>query len=141
MNRTDLLKQLSHLYDCHYQMWHQEWNKRHTYGLSRNHEIILDLLDKNGPYNPSKLAVALKVTTGGVTGLADKLVKSGYIRRIRDEEDRRAVYLEITDAGRTIASETRNQGRQQFAYFFDKLSDDEVKQLIGLYEKLVGKTS
>ncbi|WP_068618692.1 MarR family winged helix-turn-helix transcriptional regulator [Paenibacillus tuaregi] len=137
MNRIELLKELSRLYNDHYQMWQQEWNKRHTYGLSRNHELILELLDKEGPLNPSKLAAVLKVTTGGVTGLADKLVKAGYIQRIRDEEDRRAVHLAITDAGRALAHQTRSQGRAQFAHFFDMLTDEELTQLITLYQKLV----
>ncbi|USB31815.1 MarR family transcriptional regulator [Paenibacillus sp. YPG26] len=139
LNRTELLKDLSKLYLSHYQMWQKEWNKRNTNGLSRNHELILKLLHEEGPQNPSRLAAALKVTTGGVTGLADTLVKAGLIHRTRGEQDRRSVYLEITDAGRAIIAEARQLGSTQFTSFFDKLSDEELQQLTKLYRKLVGE--
>ncbi|WP_185897081.1 MarR family winged helix-turn-helix transcriptional regulator [Paenibacillus zeisoli] len=138
MDRTELLKNLSRLYESHYQMWQKEWNKRNTNGLSRNHELILNLLNEEGPQNPSRLAASLKITTGGVTGLADTLVKAGLIHRTRGEEDRRSVQLEITEAGRTIVAEARQHGNTQFSSFFDMLSDEELQQLTSLYRKLVG---
>ncbi|WP_433943021.1 MarR family winged helix-turn-helix transcriptional regulator [Paenibacillus sp. SN-8-1] len=141
MNRTELLKHLSRLYESHYQMWQKEWNKRNTNGLSRNHELILHLLNEESPQNPSKLAASLKITTGGVTGLADTLVKAGLIHRTRGEQDRRSVHLEITDAGRAIVADTRQQGNTQFSSFFEMLSDEELLQLTNLYKKLVGEPS
>lgn len=138
MNRSELLKNLARLYECHYQMWQKEWNKRNTNGLSRNHELILGLLHEEGPQSPSRLAASLKVTTGGITGLADTLVKAGLIHRTRGEEDRRSVQLEITDAGRDMIAKTRQEGNSQFTSFFDRLTDEELQQLSSLYRKLVG---
>ena len=38
-------------------------------------------------------------TRSGITGLADRLEKAGFVRRERSAEDRRGVYLAITQAG------------------------------------------
>lgn len=43
--------------------------------------------------------------TGAVTRLLDRLEGKGLIRRVRSEEDRRVVNLELTEEGRQIAPE------------------------------------
>jgi DNA-binding MarR family transcriptional regulator len=48
---------------------------------------------------PSELATELKVSPAGITGRLDTLEKAGLIRRIRGEEDRRRVDVELTEHG------------------------------------------
>ena len=47
----------------------------------------------------SQLEEASVFTRSGITGLADRLEKAGFVRRERSAEDRRGVYLAITQAG------------------------------------------
>jgi DNA-binding MarR family transcriptional regulator len=44
-----------------------------------------------------QLADAVRLTTGAVTGVLDRLEAAGLVRRIRDTQDRRRVIVEITD--------------------------------------------
>jgi len=46
-----------------------------------------------------QLEQASLFTRSGITGLADRLEKAGFVRRERSAEDRRGVYLAITQAG------------------------------------------
>ena len=46
-----------------------------------------------------QLEEASLFTRSGITGLADRLEKAGLVRRERSAEDRRGVYLAITQAG------------------------------------------
>ena len=46
-----------------------------------------------------QLEEASLFTRSGITGLADRLEKAGFVRRERSAEDRRGVYLAITQAG------------------------------------------
>ncbi len=46
-----------------------------------------------------ELEEASLFTRSGITGLADRLEQAGFVRRERSTEDRRGVYLAITEAG------------------------------------------
>jgi DNA-binding MarR family transcriptional regulator len=57
----------------------------------------------------AELARRCFFTPATLTGVVDTLEKAGYVRRERDESDRRVVWLVLTDAGR---ERTREIGRQ-----------------------------
>lgn len=48
----------------------------------------------------SETAAALEITTGTLTVAVDKLVKKGYVERLRDESDRRVVRVRLTRKGK-----------------------------------------
>ena len=53
--------------------------------------FIITLGDK---VTPGKLAQETGLTTGAITGVVDRIERAGYIRRVRDTNDRRRVFLE-----------------------------------------------
>ncbi|GAA3074417.1 MULTISPECIES: MarR family winged helix-turn-helix transcriptional regulator [Actinomycetes] len=55
------------------------------------------------------LAEAVSFTTGGFTKVADRLTDRGLAERVRCAADRRTVYLELTAAGRTMATAVRDE--------------------------------
>ncbi|GAA4565120.1 MarR family winged helix-turn-helix transcriptional regulator [Planotetraspora kaengkrachanensis] len=55
---------------------------------------------EGGGATPSELAAELKLSPAGMTGRLDTLEKAGLVRRVRSEEDRRRVDVELTDEGR-----------------------------------------
>ena len=58
--------------------------------------IALEHLDHEGTIGPSELARRLRLTTGAVTALADRLEKSGHLERAPHPTDRRRVLLKRT---------------------------------------------
>src|SRR5437868_9778979 len=60
----------------------------------------LVLLDTAGPLAAGRIAEALAITTGAVTGLIDRLERAGYVQRTRHETDRRQVLIELAPARR-----------------------------------------
>ena len=46
--------------------------------------------------SPPELAAEAGLTTGAVTAVIDRLERAGYARRVRDDEDRRRVKVEVT---------------------------------------------
>jgi DNA-binding MarR family transcriptional regulator len=66
-------------------------------GINRTDWRCLDILGTRGPMTAGQLAQAVRLTTGAVTGVLDRLEAAGLVRRIRDTEDRRKVIVEITD--------------------------------------------
>jgi DNA-binding MarR family transcriptional regulator len=66
-------------------------------GLNRTDWRCLDILGTRGPMTAGQLAGAVRLTTGAVTGVLDRLEAAGLVRRIRDTKDRRRVIVEVTD--------------------------------------------
>ncbi len=84
----------------------------------------------------SELAEILKVTKGNITGLIDRLKAQRYVRRVRDRNDRRRIFVEITPEG-SIKLET---AISHFENFMQRLMDsvftkEEIIQFHGLLKK------
>ena len=52
--------------------------------------------------SPTQLAEAAMITTGGMTSRLDRLEKAGYLERRADPHDRRALLVQLTEAGAAI---------------------------------------
>jgi DNA-binding MarR family transcriptional regulator len=65
--------------------------------VNRTDWRCLDILGTRGPMTAGQLANAVRLTTGAVTGVLDRLEAAGLVRRIRDTQDRRRVIVEVTD--------------------------------------------
>ena len=64
-------------------------------GLHPTSWECLSLLFEHGPVTAGRLGDLTGLTTGAVTGLVDRLEAAGYVRRRRDEQDRRRVIVEL----------------------------------------------
>ena len=62
-------------------------------GLGPGDGKAYDLLLRRGPLTAGELGLATGLTSGSVTALVDRLEAGGYVRRARDEKDRRKVYI------------------------------------------------
>lgn len=136
-DRTALLYELAELFRLQSKAWAHQWTRLNPSGLTITEASMLAVLEREGPMQPSNLANALLITTGGVTGVADKLAERGLIQRSRDDRDRRVVYLEITAAGRAEHETLQKRREQQLGEALSVLSDAEVETLVYLYRKLV----
>jgi DNA-binding MarR family transcriptional regulator len=66
-------------------------------GVNRTDWRCLDILGTRGPMTAGQLADAVRLTTGAVTGVLDRLEAAGLVRRIRDTQDRRRIIVQVTD--------------------------------------------
>jgi MarR family transcriptional regulator, organic hydroperoxide resistance regulator len=55
------------------------------------------------PQTPGDLGQTLLMTSGAVTGLVDRLVRTGLVRREPDDRDRRRIRLRSTEHGAGVA--------------------------------------
>jgi DNA-binding MarR family transcriptional regulator len=63
-------------------------------------DALILLLQDEAPWTAGKIAEALRLTTGAVTGLVDRLEKAGWVQRTRHGVDRRQVWIERAPARR-----------------------------------------
>lgn len=52
----------------------------------------------------SGLAQAMSIHQSTASNLIDKLEKTGYLRRYKNSQDKRVVYLQLTEAGQAVLS-------------------------------------
>jgi DNA-binding MarR family transcriptional regulator len=66
-------------------------------GLGASDAQFMHLLQLHGPLTPGRLAELSGLTTGTVTGVLDRLEATGFVRRERDESDRRKVIVRLNE--------------------------------------------
>ena len=62
-------------------------------GLTASDDKCLDLLMRGGDMTAGELATRSGFTTGAITGIANRLVTRGFVRRAHDQVDQRRVLL------------------------------------------------
>ncbi len=81
-------------------------------GMGPSDLQFVSLLNLNGPLTPGNLAELTGLTTGTVTGVIDRLEKGGFVRRVRDDGDRRKVLVTpVPDGMARLAGEYAGHGR------------------------------
>lgn len=83
------------------------------------------------------LADRLRVTPPTVTGLVDRLVRVGLVRREEDPEDRRLVRNYLTERGLQVVGEVEREGRAYLTKVFDRLTLDQLNRFVAALEDLV----
>jgi DNA-binding MarR family transcriptional regulator len=75
-------------------------------GVSASQARVLAVLHfSDKPVKPSLVATLLFQETQSITGILHRIESRGWVRRLPDPNDRRAVGLELTDKGREITDE------------------------------------
>jgi DNA-binding MarR family transcriptional regulator len=83
------------------------------------------------------LAERLRVTPPTVTGLVDRLVRSGAVRREEDPKDRRLVRNVLTERGQEVLGEVEREGSTFLTQLFERLSAEQFSGLVESLEALV----
>ena len=98
---------------------------------------VLSELERAGEkMTMSELSRELMVSNGNVTGVIDRLEKSGFVTRTRAEHDRRVQYIELTAKGR---DEFGVMAQHHERWLDDMLSDLSTNDMARL-QKLLLKT-
>jgi DNA-binding MarR family transcriptional regulator len=78
------------------------------------------------------LTAQLHVVPGRMTDILNSLETKGWIRRDRDEEDRRRVNVCITEEGRKQAVQMREMIHREYRGMYDILGAKDTQELIRL---------
>jgi DNA-binding MarR family transcriptional regulator len=82
-------------------------------GMNQTDWDCLDVLDWTGPITAGELAKRVGLTSGAITGVLDRLEKSGLARRVADPRDRRRVIVELTVDPTSPPADERQAGLQE----------------------------
>jgi DNA-binding MarR family transcriptional regulator len=99
-------------------------------GISSADMDCIDFVNVEGRMTAGRLAELTGLTTGAITGVIDRLEKAGFVRRERDDSDRRKVFIvpvpeRMMAMGRPYELVKRAMRKQSEAY-----SDAELELLV-----------
>ena len=100
--------------------------------------IILGSLGSGeGAKSASDLCKGISYDAGAMTRMIDRLESKGLIRRSRSPDDRRLVYLELTEEGRATYPRMRAIGMNVLNRFLRGFTKAEARQLEGLLHRML----
>lgn len=100
--------------------------ERDTNGMSPARIGVLLALPVQGRLTMSTLAQALDLGAPAMTGLVDRMCKSGLLQRVQDPQDGRSSLVELTEAGRAARQQMAHQARMLNAQLREGFTDDEI---------------
>ena len=75
----------------------------HHLGISPTEVRALNVVSNHAGMTAGELGAALGITSGGITGIVDRLERVGHLRREPDHSDRRRVKVEVTEEAGQVA--------------------------------------
>ena len=92
-------------------------------------DVLSELERAGDPLTMSQLSKELMVSNGNVTGVIDRLEKSGFVKRERAEHDRRVQYIDLTKKGRRDFNKMAASHERWLAEMLSGLSPTDMKNL------------
>ncbi len=93
---------------------------------------VLELMLQFEPMKPSDLLQHLSTTPAAITTLLDRMERNELIVRTRDDNDRRIVWVSVSDKGRAEAERGREIRSKLFEESLDRISAHNQQLLVYL---------
>lgn len=108
------------------------------YGLTFPQYIALTILERSrGECRMGPLAAAALQSAASMTGIVDRLLERGLVRRERHPQDRRSVVVQLTERGRGLLDEVKESRRQRELSLLAAVSAEDRQQLRHILTRIV----
>jgi len=97
---------------------------------------VLEVLLHLGTLSQRDIGAKLLKSGGNITLVIDNLEKHDYVARRRCEQDRRVIYVDLTEKGRTLIERVFPRHLKAIVHEMSVLTPDEQRQLGALLRKL-----
>ena len=97
---------------------------------------LVEFLGNEGPRMMRELAQHLAVAVNSVTSIVDSLEKNRLVRRLRSDEDRRVIRVELTEPGQEMYRSLVEVNLRLFRSMLGALTEDEQEIFMVLFRKI-----
>lgn len=98
--------------------------------------MLMGTLAHHGEMKVSELSEKLGLSNSTVSGILDRLENQGLIERIRSKEDRRVVYIKITEEFKKQSKRHFDEVNKVIEQMMDKATPDELDTILKGMEML-----
>jgi DNA-binding MarR family transcriptional regulator len=99
-------------------------------GISPSDLECLDFLNLEGRVTAGRLAEVTGLTTGAITGVVDRLEQAGLVRRERDDNDRRKVFIATVPENLARVGRFYEHLQRAMLKLWETYSDAELRLLL-----------
>lgn len=104
--------------------------------LTTDQLYILRYINQKQRVTTTELADVFCVQKSAITAMIARLVEKGLIGRTQDLQDRRIIYLNLTQEGKELFHKLQNKVFKIINALISKFDAEEIKRFIQTYEKL-----
>lgn len=105
--------------------------------LSRFELVALLVVEKQQGLPMSPLAQRLGIPMSTATGVVDRLVKMGLLKRDRQEDDRRVVVVFLTNEGKELAGTIQKQFHSIWSRVRSFITEEEFETALVILKKIM----
>ncbi len=99
----------------------------------------LKTIKENSPITASELASILQMSPSALTQLTDRLIKSKFISRKNDKNDRRLILLSLTSDGEEHLASILKRMEQKANQILAPISAKDLKTVVSIFEDFLQK--
>lgn len=140
LEREELIKRMV---ECFVGLHRTLKKSRSFFGLPHHWVMVMNLLHEAGAENghaalkTSDLSGSLKISRPFTTQLLDDLTENGFVKRELTAEDRRLVYVVLTEEGECALSEWKRRSMAVFDKVLDRFGQGNLEQMMELIGQFV----
>jgi len=97
---------------------------------------VLHVVRRRGRVSGRQLAAELGVSPAAVVPVCDRLAQQGWLARVRDENDRRINWLQLTASGVELVDGFAGRGKARLTSALLRMPDEERAALVRSLEAL-----
>ncbi len=104
--------------------------------ITNNDMHVIEAIGLGSGHNMSFIAKRLGITVGSLTTAMNSLVRKKYAERYRSEEDRRVVYVKLTEKGERAYNHHADYHHKMTMAIREKLGEEELPVLFKMLDAL-----
>jgi len=99
--------------------------------------FVLMFLEEHPVCRLGDISREMDIAPPTATGIVDRLERDGYLRRVPDEEDRRAVNISLTEKGVKFLKEMRRKKYERTCRILNMLTPEDRENYVRILKKLL----
>ncbi|MFD1851698.1 MarR family winged helix-turn-helix transcriptional regulator [Oceanobacillus bengalensis] len=107
-----------------------------NHGMRTSDFTILEALYHKGRQTIRQISEAVLISTGSITYVIDKLENKGLLERSDCKDDRRVVYIQLTDKGTELMDEIFPKHQKVIEEIFQDVSTEEKEIIIDVLKRI-----
>ena len=115
--------------------------KKHEIEINPAQGRIMFVLWRNDKLTIHELAKKTSLSKTSLTSMLDRLESMGYIKRVPSIEDRRKIFIELTEKDRALQDKYVQVSKEMIEIFYGDFTDSEINKfentLLELYNNLI----
>ena len=98
--------------------------------------MMLDAIIQNGNMvKMSEISSYFHITPAAVSQMIRSFEKKGWVERVILDNDRRSVYIKVSDAGSRMIEQNEKHVTEKLVEFIEMLGEEDAEALIRILEK------